>query len=69
MGWKVIVAPSAESDLEDIVSYIARHNQDAAIRVGNGLISRTELLAEFPEMGREVPEFPSKELREFVYRS
>jgi hypothetical protein len=34
MGWKVIIAPSGEGDLEDIVRYIARHNQDAAARIG-----------------------------------
>jgi plasmid stabilization system protein ParE len=25
MGWKVIIAPSAEADLDDIVRYIACH--------------------------------------------
>jgi toxin ParE1/3/4 len=69
MGWEIVLSASAESDLENIVSYIARHNPDAAIRVGNALISRSESLAEFPEMGRVVPEFSQKDLREVVYRS
>jgi toxin ParE1/3/4 len=69
MGRKVIISPSAESDLSDIVAYIARHNQQAAIRLGNALIARSESLAQFPEMGRIVPEFARPDLREIVYRS
>lgn len=69
MGRKVIIAPSAESDLREIVSYIARHNPDAALRMGNALIRRTEILAEFPDLGRVIPEFNQPQLRELIYRS
>jgi toxin ParE1/3/4 len=69
MGWRVTLSPSAESDLENIVSYIAQHNQEAAIRVGDALVSRAELLAQFPQMGRVVPEFSQLDLREVIYRS
>jgi len=69
MGWKVIIAPSAEADLREIVTYIAGHDEDAAVRVGNSLIARTEVLAEFPELGRVAPEFARPELRELIYRS
>ena len=47
MGWKVIISPSAITDLHDIVSYIARHNPDAALKVGNSLIARAEFLPNF----------------------
>ena len=69
MGWKVIIAPSAQADLEDIVRYIARHNPDAAARMGYGLIARAEGLAAFPEMGRVVPEFRQSNLREVIHRT
>ncbi len=69
MGWEVILSPSANSDLEDIVSYIARRDQNAAVRVGDALISRAELLVQFPELGRIVPEFSRTDLREIVHRS
>jgi plasmid stabilization system protein ParE len=69
MGWKVIIAPSAQADLEDIVRYIARHNPDAAVRMGNGLIARAEGLAAFPELGRVVPEFRQPDLREVIHRT
>lgn len=69
MGWKVILSPSALADLEDIVRYIARHNPEAAARMGNALIARAEGLANFPEMGRMVPEFRRPELREVIHGS
>jgi toxin ParE1/3/4 len=69
MGWKVIIAPSAQADLEDIVRYIARHNSDAAARLGYELITRAEGLSAFPEMGRAVPEIGKPNLREVICRS
>lgn len=69
MGWKVIIAPSAEADLEDIVRYIAGHNPEAAVRMGYALIARAEGLAAFPEIGRVVPEFRQADLREVIHRT
>lgn len=69
MGWRIVIAPSARADLESIVRYIARHNADAAARVGYELIVRAEALAGFPERGRIVPEFRRPELREVICRS
>ena len=63
MGWKVVIAPSAREDLESIVRFIARQNSNAAARVGYELIVRAESLAEFPMMGRVVPEFHRAEVR------
>lgn len=69
MGWKIIIAPSAQADLGDIVRYIARHNSDAAARMGYELITRAESVAGFPEVGRVVPEFQQPNLREVICRS
>ena len=69
MGWQVIIAPSAQTDLAEIVRYIAQHNSDAAARLGFELITRTENLADFPELGRMVPEFRTPNLREIICRS
>ena len=69
MGWQVIIAPSAQSDLADIVRYIAQHNSDAAARLGFELITRAESVADFPEIGRMVPEFRDRDLREIICRS
>ncbi len=69
MGWKVIIAPSAARDLENIVAFIARDNPDAAERLGLRLIARAETLALFPFMGRIIPEFRNPALREIIHRS
>ena len=69
MGWQVIIAPSAQTDLADIVRYVAQHNSDAAARLGFELITRAENLADFPEIGRMVPEFRQPNLREIICRS
>ncbi len=69
MGRKVIISPSAEADLSDIVGYVARHNPEAALKLGNRLIERCELLGLYPEIGRTVPEFRRPDIRELVYRS
>ena len=69
MGWQVIIAPSAQTDLADIVRYIAQHNSDAAARLGFELITSAENLADFPEIGRRVPEFRQPNLREIICRS
>jgi len=69
MGWQVIIAPAAQSDLGDIVRYIAHHNPDAAARLGFELITRAESVASFPEIGRVVPEFRRPNLREIICRS
>ena len=69
MGWKIIIAPSAQADLADIVRYVAQHNSDAAARLGYELITHTENLANFPELGRIVPECQQPNLREVICRS
>jgi plasmid stabilization system protein ParE len=52
MGWKIIYAPVAIERLQAIVELIAKENPDAARRMGFRLIERSELLGEFPELGR-----------------
>ena len=51
MGWKIIFAPQALEQLEQIVCYIAQDDPTAAERFGNYLVDRAELLAGFPELG------------------
>jgi toxin ParE1/3/4 len=51
MGWKIIFAPQALEELEQIVRFIAQDNPQAAIRFGDHLVDRAESLASFPELG------------------
>ena len=69
MDFKVILAPRAIGDLERIVRYIAPHNPPAAERFGHALIGKTKLLAQFPELGRKVPEMDDPRIRELIFKS
>jgi toxin ParE1/3/4 len=51
MGWKIIFAPQALEELEQIVRFIAQDDPQAAIRFGDYLVDRAESLANFPELG------------------
>jgi toxin ParE1/3/4 len=52
MGYKIIFAPQAVEQLEEIVRYIARDNPNAAEKFGLHLVDQTRLLADFPELGQ-----------------
>ena len=68
MGYAVVLARSAEADLEAIVSYVARDNPQAALRLGRALVASLRSLESFPQLGRIVPEFNQEGLREIVRR-
>jgi len=42
MGWKIIFAPQALEELEQIVRFIAQDDPQAAIRFGDYLVDRAE---------------------------
>lgn len=69
MGYQVALSPSARRDLRDIVRYISLDSPERALTFGQFLVSNTRRLAEFPEMGRIVPEFATPKFREIVVRS
>ena len=69
MDFKVFLSNEALSDLEGVVTYIARHNPSAAARMGNHLLDAAFSLNTFPQRGRVVPEFRGTELREIIFRS
>ena len=51
MGCKIIFAPQALADLEEVVRHIARDDPVTAQRVGNALIDRAAILENFPLLG------------------
>jgi toxin ParE1/3/4 len=69
VDYKVFLSVDALSDLERIVTYIARHNAVAAEQMGNQLLDAALSLHTFPERGRMVPEHRRPELREIIFRS
>jgi plasmid stabilization system protein ParE len=68
MDYKVIIAPRAILDLEEIVRYVAQENPVAALRLGFALIEKTKALAHCPELGRVVPEFADPSIRELILK-
>jgi len=69
MDYQVVLSPSARRDLKDIVRYISFDSPDRAERFGHLLISKTKILSNFPEIGREVPEIGDPSIREIIIRS
>ena len=69
MAYKLIWSPAARDDLRDIVSYIARDSQQRAEAFGYRLMREAEKLADFPELGRMVPEYHLHSVRELIVRS
>jgi addiction module RelE/StbE family toxin len=69
MGYQIALSPSARRDLRDIVRYISWDAPERAVAFGQFLVSSVKRLADFPELGRVVPEFDDPVIREIVVRS
>jgi toxin ParE1/3/4 len=55
-------------DLEEIATYISRDSANYAKSVLRTILAKTRKLAEFPFIGRIVPEFANESIREiFAY--
>jgi addiction module RelE/StbE family toxin len=52
--------------LREIADYIARDNADAANRLVGRIFEAVELLKQFPEFGRRVPEMTGSGYREVI---
>lgn len=69
MAYKLIWSPASRDDLRQIVSFISRDSRERAGAFGFRLISETDKLETFPEIGRVVPEFQMVTIREIIVRS
>lgn len=66
MPCKVLLTAGAESDLEDLYAYIAKHDSPkSADTVLDKLIAVAESLAEFPERGSYPKELLALGIREY----
>ena len=52
--------------MRDIVAYIAENNRPAAEAFGFRLMAKVDLLAQFPAIGRMVPEEQDENVREVI---
>ncbi len=69
MDFKVIWSDQAIEDLRDLSAYIAGHDPEAALRVGNGILDYVQILAQFPFIGPPYPRGTRGALRGIVFRS
>ena len=67
MGFKVVFTSPAIDDLRGITEYVSRDNPDSAEKLGLQIIAKTEMLSEFPLIGRSVPEFKVTTIREIIH--
>ena len=69
MGTPVILPPRAEEDLQGIVVFIARRNEERAQSFGNELINKALVLGDRPRLGRVIPKQPYPAVREILHGS
>lgn len=66
MGCKIIFAPQALADLEEVVRHIAQDDPATASRIGFALIDRVAILENFPLLGAPYSKRPG--VRKLVSR-
>jgi toxin ParE1/3/4 len=68
MAFKIVWSEHARDDLQSIVFFIAQDNPHAAESFGFQLISKVDVLVQFPKLGRVVPEENNENIREIIFR-
>lgn len=70
MGFRVVFSPTSIRDLADSISYIARFDQSAATRLGDGMIDSAErYLSSHPFGGPICPEYPEGPYRYWLHKN
>lgn len=68
MAFQIIWSEQARDDLQAIVLFIAQDNPTVAESFGYRLMSKVDVLAQFPQIGRGVPEENDETIREIILR-
>jgi len=68
MAFQIVWSQQARDDLQTIVLFIARDNPTVAESFGYQLMSKVDVLAQFPLLGRVVPEENDQSIREIILR-
>jgi addiction module RelE/StbE family toxin len=66
MVYKIVIASKAKRDLRGIQRYIALDAPQVALRFCEKILSKQETLGVHPEIGRAVPEFSNRSIREII---
>ena len=68
MAFQIIWSEQARDDLQAIILFIAQNNAPVAESFGLRLMSKVDVLAQFPQIGRVVPEENDAAVRELILR-
>ena len=68
MDFKIVWTLRSRQDLRHIASFIAKDNPSAALKFGELIFARVDMLKKFPEVGRIVPERSQSHIREIVVK-
>ena len=63
---KIVFSSQAKTDLAEIVKFIAYDKPQAARKWATGIRQSVLKLADFPKLGRSVPEFGEETIRELI---
>ncbi len=66
---EVVWTPDSLDDLYRIEIDASRYSRNYATTVGNRIYDAVQLLSDFPEMGRWVPGFRSRDIRQLIARN
>jgi toxin ParE1/3/4 len=69
MDYKIRWSKKAVSKLDEICSYIAIDSPYYASITAKKILDSIELLEQFPNLGRIVPEFNQSNIRELIYQN
>jgi plasmid stabilization system protein ParE len=64
----ILFTPSARRQFLNVIDYIRRDNPRAATNFKNKAESVLRRLVDFPDSGRNIPEFPDIPFREVIVR-
>lgn len=66
MAFRIVWSRAATNDFRSLVKFIARDSSVRAEQFGYKIISRIQVLRDYPQIGRVVPEFQRWNLRELL---
>lgn len=66
---KLIWAPKAAADLEEICEFISKGSEHYARTFAQKIVALIESIPEFPLAGRVVPEYQCDDLRERIFQN
>lgn len=63
---QIIWSKLALNDIDSIHNYIAQESPYYARKTIEGFLIRVEVLSEYPQIGREVPEYAKADIKELI---